>query len=167
MHVFGRLSNTSYWDCPHAPLVHQHAHLPIFHGGVTSFPQSSLCQCPIWGTCICCTIITTRFLLDYCSFLLEVIGVSNYSFIPFQVAWGWHWNSFLLMWWLVLTLSYNLQIGKYIKFKKTFQTYYTIIPSLALSLTWLLIHIMRAYNIAWAWRWVHGFLFACSFHLSI
>ncbi len=54
-----------------------------------------------------------------------------------------------------------------IDFNKTFQTYYTTIPSLALSLTWLLIHIMRAYGLAWAWGWVHGFLLTCSFHLSI
>ncbi len=60
----------------------------------------------------------------------------------------------------MLPLSCNLQIGVYIDFKKTFQTYYTTI----LSLIWLFIHIMCAYNIAWASGWVHGF---CSFGHSI
>jgi hypothetical protein len=53
------------------------------------------------------------------------------------------------MWWLVLPLSSNLQIGEYIDFMKKIQIYYTTIPSLTLFLIWFLIHIMCAYGLAW------------------
>jgi hypothetical protein len=85
MGVFERLVGPCSLDCFEAPLVCQHVALSISSGGVALISLKVIVPTTYLRSWALVTpIITSKFLLDFCLFLLKVIGVNNLRPLPFQ-----------------------------------------------------------------------------------
>jgi hypothetical protein len=85
MGVFERLVGLGSLDCFEAPLVCEHVALPISSGGVTLISSKVIVPTAyLRNWALVTPIIVSKFLLDFCMFLLKVISVSNLRPLPFQ-----------------------------------------------------------------------------------
>jgi hypothetical protein len=65
-------------QCLHAFLVHWKVALPIFSGGIWPISLKLITQIAyMWSWALVAHVITSRFLLDFCPFLLKMIVVNN------------------------------------------------------------------------------------------
>jgi hypothetical protein len=65
--------------------MHQQAFLPIFCGGINFISTKFIALVSYLGNwALVAPIITIKFLVDHCPFLLEAIGVNNFSPFPFH-----------------------------------------------------------------------------------
>jgi hypothetical protein len=86
MGVFERLVGPCSLDCFEAPIVCQHVALPISSGSITLISSKVIDPTTYLRSWALVTpIIASKFLLDFCLFLLKVIGVSNLRPLLFQV----------------------------------------------------------------------------------
>ncbi len=86
MGVFERLLGPGSLECFEAPLVCQHVALPISNGGVVLISLKVIAPITyLRSWALVAPIICSKFLLDFCLFLLKVIGVSNLGPFSFQV----------------------------------------------------------------------------------
>lgn len=66
------------WECLKTPLICHHVVLPISNGGVGLISSKVITPTTYMGSwALIAPIITSKFLLDFCSFLLKMKGVSN------------------------------------------------------------------------------------------
>jgi hypothetical protein len=74
MGVFKRFLGLDSLKCPNPLFVHQHVALPISSGGtrLISFKVIALVAC-LESWALVAFVITFRFLLNFCPFLLEVM----------------------------------------------------------------------------------------------
>ncbi len=78
MGVFWRLLGSSSLECLKTLIVHHQVVLPISDGGVGLISSKVIIPTTyIENWALVAPIITSKFLLDFCSFLLKVKGVSN------------------------------------------------------------------------------------------
>jgi hypothetical protein len=78
MGIFERLLGQCLLECLKAFLVCQYVVFPIFSGGVRLISSKVIALVAYLGSwALIAPVITSRFLLDFRPFLLEVIGVSN------------------------------------------------------------------------------------------
>jgi len=78
MGIFEKLLGLSSLKCFEALLVHQHVAFPISNVGIGLIFLEVIAFVAYWGSwALVVPVITSMFLLDFCPFLLEVIGVSN------------------------------------------------------------------------------------------
>jgi len=85
MGIFIRFLGLDSLKCPNPLFVHQHVALPISSGGTRLISSKVIALVACLGSwALVAFVIISRFLSDFCSFLLEVIGVSNLRPFPFQ-----------------------------------------------------------------------------------
>jgi hypothetical protein len=78
MGIFEELLGLNSLKCFEALLVHQHVVFPISNAGIRLIFWEVIALVAYWGSwALVVLVITSMFLLDFCPFLLEVIGVSN------------------------------------------------------------------------------------------
>jgi hypothetical protein len=76
--VVERLLGLGSLEYLEAPLIHRHVVFPISSGGIGLIYLEVIALATYLGSWALITlVITSRFLLDYCSFLLEAIGVNG------------------------------------------------------------------------------------------
>jgi hypothetical protein len=81
--VFERLLGLGSLEYPEAPLIHRHVIFPISSGGIGLIYIEVIALATYLGSWALTTlVITFRFLLVYCSFLLEAIGVNGSGPFP-------------------------------------------------------------------------------------
>ncbi len=77
--------HSSSLDCPQAPLVCQHVILPIFSGDQLHFHRAHCIVAYLGSWALIAPIIAAKFLLNYHTFLLEMIGANDFGPFLFQI----------------------------------------------------------------------------------
>jgi hypothetical protein len=76
--VFKRLLGLGSLECPKAPFVHQYVVLPIYNDGIRLISLEVIVPIAYLGSwALIALVITFKFLLDFCPFLLEPISVNS------------------------------------------------------------------------------------------
>jgi hypothetical protein len=84
MGIFERILGSTSLECPKAFLLHPHVALPISSEGIMLISLEVIVPTVYLGSwALVAFVITFRFVLDLCSFLLEAIGVNSLVPLPF------------------------------------------------------------------------------------
>jgi len=95
MQICERLLGPSCFECLKPPLVHWEVMFPISRGSIGFILAKTIELMIFLGSWALVTlVITSRFLLDLHPFLLEAIGVSSSSSLPFQMHMRLSWKYF-------------------------------------------------------------------------
>jgi hypothetical protein len=86
MGVFWRLLHPNSLECHKTPIIYHWVVLSISNGGIRLISSKIITPTTYMGSWVLATpIITSKFLLDFCMFLLKAKGVSNLGLLIFQV----------------------------------------------------------------------------------
>jgi hypothetical protein len=85
MGVFLKLLGLGSLECPKAPLVHPQVALTIFNGGIRLTSSNVIALTTYLGSwALITSVIASKFLLDFCPFLLKAIGANSSGSLPLQ-----------------------------------------------------------------------------------